>query len=145
LCKNETKSKHSFFSCFNLLKKWNHIQVYSSIVSHVSSLCKNETIPILPLVIVIFINQFLLDEPWFFYSMITISLVDHTLSLACFTFPEEHLWWVVLLANLLTFTCFEQFHHNRNLFLSFYTTCSSKWSNLLAPFRLQKYENNAKH
>jgi len=57
----------------------------SSIVSHVSSLCKNETIPILPLMIIVFISLFLVDDPWFFHSIITISLADHTLSLGCFT------------------------------------------------------------
>jgi len=46
-------------------------------------------------------------------------------------FPEENLWWVVLLAITLTFTCFEQFHHDSNPLLSFYTSHSSKWIPLL--------------
>ena len=75
-----------FFSCFKLVKKWNNFQVSSSIVSNVSRLCKNETILTLPLVISIFISLFLPDEPWFFHSIVTISLANHTLSLGCFTF-----------------------------------------------------------
>jgi hypothetical protein len=61
----------------------------SSILKHsfpcFKLVCKNETIPILPLVIAIFISLFFPDEPWFFHSIVTISLADHTLSLGCFT------------------------------------------------------------
>ena len=41
------------YFCFKLVKKWKHLQVSSSIASHVSSLCRNETIPTLPLMIAI--------------------------------------------------------------------------------------------
>ena len=73
------------FLMFQALAKWYHIQVYSSIVSHGSSLCKNETIPTLHLLIVVFISHFFPNEPWFFHSIVTISLAGHTLSLICFT------------------------------------------------------------
>jgi len=57
-------------------------------VLHGSSLCKNEPTPDLHLVIVVFVSQFLLDEPWLFHSIITIFLANHILSLGCFSFPE---------------------------------------------------------
>ena len=88
-------------------------------VLHGSSLCKNEPIPDLHLVIAIFIRWILLDEPWLFHSIATISFADHMLSLGCLSFPEEPQRWVVLLANLLTITCFEKFHHCRNQLLPF--------------------------
>ncbi|WP_287256564.1 hypothetical protein, partial [Stenotrophomonas sp.] len=57
-------------------------------VLHGSSLCKNEPIPDLHLVIAAY-PLILLDEPWFFHSIATISLADHMLSLGCLSFPEE--------------------------------------------------------
>jgi len=63
----------------------------SRIVSHVSSLCKNETILILSLLIKHFINLFFLDEAWFSHSIITIFFIDHMLSLVFLPFPEEPL------------------------------------------------------
>ncbi len=98
----QTYLKHSFSfqACVNMKQN-------PSRVLHGSSLCKKETMPNLHLVIVILISSFLLDEPWFFYSIATISLADHMLSLGCFSFPEELQKCMVLLASLLTITCFE--------------------------------------
>lgn len=99
LCKNETTLKHSFslfqacvnmkllsstlkhsFSFFQACLK---LKPISSIVFHVLSLCKNEIILILSFVIVIFISLFFPDEPSL--SIVTICLVNHTLSPICFT------------------------------------------------------------
>ena len=104
-----TYNKHSFSfqACVNMKPN-------PSRVLHGSSLCKNEPIPDLHLVIAIFIRWILLDEPWLFHSIATISFADHMLSLGCFYFLEGPQKWVVLLASLLTITCFEQFHHCRN-------------------------------
>jgi len=75
----QTDNKHSFSfqACVNMKPN-------PSRVLHGSSLCKNEPIPDLHLVI-----AFLLDEPWLFHSIATISLADHILSLGCLSFPEE--------------------------------------------------------
>lgn len=98
LCKNETTFKHSF-PCFKLLKKWNH--------SHF--------IPF----------DFHFYWPFFPKWALVFSFNLHHLLVWSYAFTwflpflEELLRWVVLLSYLLTFSCFEQFHHYCNHFLPF--------------------------
>src|ERR1700722_20209189 len=96
-----TYNKHSFSfqACVNMKPN-------PSRVLHGSSLCKNEPIPILHLVIVVFIHQILLDEPWLFSSH-RHHLFGRSYAFTClFSFLEGPQLRVVLLANLLTITCF---------------------------------------
>lgn len=129
---------------------WNSVimlgacKLIASIVSHASSFNKNKTIPILSLTISIFISLLFPDGPWYFHSIVTIYLYDHTISLGFYHFLRNHCdeWDIRKPVDLYVFCVAPSLPE---LVATIYTTRSSRRSPLLALFRLPKYENIVKH
>ena len=104
------KHSFSFQACVNMKPN-------SSRVLYGSSLYKNEPILDLHLVIAFYLLN---SARWALVSLHRHHLFGRSYTFTwVFSFPEEPQQWVVLLASLLTFTCFEQFHHYRNQLLPF--------------------------
>ena len=115
LCKTETGFKHSL-SLFQACVK---MKPTSSRVSWFQACVKNETFPILPLVIAILSACFFQMSLGFLTPSSLSAWPIICLHLVVLPIPEEPLRWVVLLASLLTFICFEKFHHYWNQLLPF--------------------------
>ena len=109
----------------------------------VSSLCKNETFPILPLVIAIFISRFLPDEPWFSHSIVTICLADYMPSLGCFTRSWGTAAMSGLVSQPLNLYLFRAVPPLPEPVATLNTTHSSRRSQLSALFWLSRHEKIA--
>ena len=101
---------------FLMFQACEKMKPFSSIVSHVSSLCKKWNHSYTPVMISL-LSGFFFSRWAFIFSFHRHHMFVQSYAFTLFLpFPEEPLWWVVLLASLLAVICFELFHHHWNNF-----------------------------